>query len=65
MRYVARVRKNGEARSKRLESNNIRDLWRWAYAYARRCKNEGAYRVSFRIRDKEADDRRKYARVYM
>ena len=65
MRYVTRVRKDGEARSKRLESNNIRDLWRWAYAYARRCKNAGAKRVTFRIWDTAVDNRTKYARVHM
>ena len=63
MRYVTRVRKNGEASSKRLESDNIRDLWCLAYAYARRCKKGGANRVTFRIWDKEIDNRRKYARV--
>lgn len=65
MRYVTRIRIDREARSKRLESDNIRDLWRWAYAYARRRKKEGAYIVTFRIWDKETDNRRKYARFYM
>lgn len=65
MRYVTRVRKNGETHSKRLESDNIRDLWCSAYAYARQCKNSGANRVTFRIWDKETDNRRKYARVHM
>ena len=65
MRYVAMVRESGEIRSKRLESDNIRDLWCWAYAYARQRKNSGANRVTFRIWDKEADDLRKYARVYV
>ena len=65
MRYVTRVRKNGEARSMRFESDSIKELWHVAYTYARRCKNEGAYRVSFRIWDEEADNRRKYARFYM